>query len=435
MSIIDLVSWQPQSEEKIYAYKFPHQNLSTYTQLIVHESQEAVLFSKGKLMGKFGPGKHTLDTENLPILRNLFGIPFGGKNPFFAEVWFVNKTEPYNLEWAVNKINVNDAVYNYMPMIAYGQYGLKIEDAEKFLVKLVGTDTIFTKDDLTNHFKGEFSTKIKSLVVSFMSQNKISFMEIQGHLDEISDHLKQKMVSFWAEFGFNLKQFYVSSIDIDETTEQGKKIKDAIAEQQTQKIMGKTWQQEQAFKTANNAISQIGGGGSGDGTSIIGAMMAMSMMSGGGGGVAGGLGAGMMAPAYNQPSFGANPSPTGAQAVPGQQGAGAALAVKMVYCDKCSKKFPSSMKFCPNCGDSYNPCPNCGTDNDLKSKRCVSCGIPLAESGGKCPQCNADLPIGSKFCGNCGFSAAPGQDGANCNRCGTVIPGSSKFCPACGQKR
>lgn len=73
MAIIDLVRWQPQGGPTIYAYRFPETNLSTYTQLLVSESQEAVLFSKGQLMGKFGPGKHTLNTENLPILRSLSG--------------------------------------------------------------------------------------------------------------------------------------------------------------------------------------------------------------------------------------------------------------------------------------------------------------------------------------------------------------------------
>jgi membrane protease subunit (stomatin/prohibitin family) len=73
----------------------------------VQESQEAVLFSKGQIMGKFGPGKHTLNTENLPILRNLFGIPFGGKNPFTAEVWFVNKIQFYSINWAVSKMSIS----------------------------------------------------------------------------------------------------------------------------------------------------------------------------------------------------------------------------------------------------------------------------------------------------------------------------------------
>jgi membrane protease subunit (stomatin/prohibitin family) len=81
MAIIDFVKWNPIGSQTVYAYKFPATNLSTYTQLIVQESQEAVLFSKGQIVGKFGPGKHTLNTENIPLLRNLFGIPFGGKNP------------------------------------------------------------------------------------------------------------------------------------------------------------------------------------------------------------------------------------------------------------------------------------------------------------------------------------------------------------------
>ena len=45
MAIIDLVKWTPQGNFNIYAYKFPETNLSTYTQLIVQESQEAILFS------------------------------------------------------------------------------------------------------------------------------------------------------------------------------------------------------------------------------------------------------------------------------------------------------------------------------------------------------------------------------------------------------
>ena len=102
MAIIDLVRWAPQGNQTIYAYRFPETNLSTYTQLIVQESQEAILFSKGQIVGKFGPGKHTFNTENLPILRSLYGLPFGGKNPFTAEVWFVNKLQPYNIDWSID---------------------------------------------------------------------------------------------------------------------------------------------------------------------------------------------------------------------------------------------------------------------------------------------------------------------------------------------
>ena len=110
MAFTDVVSWDDSSsgaagEGPLFAWKFHGMDLSTFTQLVVRESQEAVLFTKGQLLGKFGPGKHTLNTENLPLLRNLFGLPFGGKNPFFAEVWFVNKVVPLNIDWDTTSVN------------------------------------------------------------------------------------------------------------------------------------------------------------------------------------------------------------------------------------------------------------------------------------------------------------------------------------------
>ena len=86
MAIIDLVRWAPDEKQMLYAYRFPETNLSTFTQLLVYESQEALLFSKGELLGKFGPGKHTLSTENLPILRKLYGLPFAKQTAIMKRV-------------------------------------------------------------------------------------------------------------------------------------------------------------------------------------------------------------------------------------------------------------------------------------------------------------------------------------------------------------
>jgi len=203
MAIIDLVRWAPQGNETIYAYRFPETNLSTYTQLIVQESQEAILFSKGQIVGKFGPGKHTLNTENLPILRSLYGLPFGGKNPFTAEVWFVNKLQPYNIDWSIDRMDIHDNDYNTgIPLIANGRYGLKITDAERFLIKIVGTKNSFDQNDLTDQFFGEFSTKTKSTILQFMINNKIGLKQISAHLDNISEHLKTIMLPFWEKFRF-----------------------------------------------------------------------------------------------------------------------------------------------------------------------------------------------------------------------------------------
>lgn len=421
MAIIDFVRWAPQEDKTIFAWRFPETNLSTLTQLVVQESQEAVLFSKGQIVGKFGPGKHTLNTENLPILRSLYGIPFGGKNPFTAEVWFVNKLQPYNIDWCINRMAIHDADYNtQLPLMANGQYGLRITDAEKFLVKIVGPKSEFTEYDMTEQFRGEFTTKTKSAIVQYMLKHRVGYKQISAYLDTLSEYLRSAMNSFWDGLGLELTKFYVSNIDIDNSTPEGQRVKEAIAQQSSMSITGHTWQQEQMFGAANNAIDSFGNGNG----SLIGGLMAINMM----GGMNGGAGAqGMMQPQYTQPTFGGQPQSYGGNTMPQQE-----APVKMVYCSNCAKKFPSTTRFCPHCGDPYNPCPQCGTDNDQNAKRCISCGTYLTGSSSNCPHCNAPLSQGSPFCGNCGRQVASGD---NCSRCGALLPPSVKFCPKCGNKR
>ena len=417
MAIIDLVRWAPQGNETIYAYRFPETNLSTYTQLIVQESQEAILFSKGQIVGKFGPGKHTLNTENLPILRSLYGLPFGGKNPFTAEVWFVNKLQPYNIDWSIDRMDIHDNDYNTgIPLIANGRYGLKITDAERFLIKIVGTKNSFDQNDLTDQFFGEFSTKTKSTILQFMINNKIGLKQISAHLDNISEHLKTIMLPFWENLGLELTKFYVTSIEVDSTTEVGRRVLDAISRQSAQSIGGYTWQQEKAFDVAKDAVDGLANSNSG----IMGAIVASNMMGG-----LGGAGGGVMQPQYNQPTFGStNQVQQGGTVQPVNQ-------IREVYCSNCSKKFPSSHRFCPHCGDPYDACPKCGTDNDKSAKRCVSCGTQLQSETALCTNCNTPLAAGSSFCGNCGKQQADDK----CSRCSTPLAPTIKFCPKCGQKR
>ena len=427
MALIDLASWKPKSSEFVFAYRYPQTNLSTYTQLIVYESQEAFLFSKGKLMGKFGPGKHTLNTENLPVLRSFFGIPFGGKNPFTAEIWIVNKLLPANLGWDINRMTIHDPDYNtQLPLTANGQFGLKIVDAEKFLINMVGTKDVFTESDMVSQAKGEFSTKVKSAIMQFMLSNKVGFKQISAFLDPISNHIKEIAGSFWDTYGLELTKFYVSSIDIDVSTEDGRKVRDAIAQQSSMSITGHTWQQENAFNMANNAIGQFGRGFGGDGSGgLLGGLNMMNNMAGAG------MGGNMMQPQYNQPTFGGNqvqPNMGGGQIGGGMQ--------KMVYCAKCSNKHSTTEKFCPHCGHAYNPCPKCGTDNLESAKRCISCGFSLMSgslSNANCPNCGVPVVPGAAFCSNCGTSLISDKKRV-CPRCGTELGPSSKFCPTCGYK-
>lgn len=431
MALIDCVIWNPQGSPMIYAYRYPHNNLSTYTQLVVNESQEALLFCEGRLMGTFGPGRHTLDTKNVPLLRTFMGIPYGGKNPFTAEVWFVNRVEVFNIAWAAGNMPVHDADYNTMlPLMATGQYGLRVTDPEKFLIKVVGTRNEFTEYDMTSQFAGEFATKSKSAIVKFMTANRIGYKQISAFLDDLSNHLHQVMAPFWEDLGLELAKFYVSSIQIDSSTPEGARIKDALARQSSQSITGHTWQQEKLFETANSALDGMASGNMGGG-GLLGGLMAINMMNG----MGGALGGAAMNPNYNAPNFGPSgsampgvaPAQAGRGAMPGQQGA------RMVYCASCATKFPSTMAYCPNCGNKYRPCPNCGTDNPEGARRCVSCGTKLQQQE-KCPRCGNAVAEGALFCPECGAAMASAER-AMCTRCGSQFPPGSKFCPVCGNKR
>lgn len=388
MAIINCVEWQPQSND-IFAWRYPEENLTTFTQLIVRESQEAVFFSKGQILGKFGPGKHTLSTENLPVLHNLFGIPFGKKNPFTAEVWFVNKAAPLTIDWKTSSVRIMDADYGQMlPIVAQGRYGVKIRDAEKFLVKLVGTLNSFDSEQLTDHFMGPLVAKTNSAIVTYMTANHVGVMQIAAYLDQLSTFISEPLKQFWDEYGLDLTGFYVTSVDLDTSTPDGKKIADAMSDRSAQNIAGYTWQQKQSFGTVNNAVQNSGGG-----LGMIGAAMMM------GGGMNGnpGMGSAMM-------------TPNGNGNFSQQSGSSPINQKATVFCSRCGKSFPSSNRFCPHCGDPYNPCPVCGRDNDVNARRCAVCGASLQNqnavnsmmSGNACSRCGTSVPSGTKFCPNCG---------------------------------
>ena len=241
MAFIDFIKWDPGSEP-VYAWRYKETNLSTFTQIIVAESQEAVLFSKGRMIQKFGPGKHTLDTENIPLLRSLFGLPFGGNNPFTAEVWFVNKLMPLDIDWDTDNMRLNDPDYKTMvPLMAKGRYGVKVSDSGRFLKNLVGTAASFDAKAITNNFRGLLVSKTKSLLLQVMQANSIGLKSISAHLDALSQQLQKNMAPFWEEYGFLLTGFYITSIDIDDRTADGKKILEAMAQQSAQSIAGYTW--------------------------------------------------------------------------------------------------------------------------------------------------------------------------------------------------
>ena len=369
MAIIDVLKWNGAPET--LAWKYPSEELGTWTQLIVAESQEAWLIKSGQPIGPFMAGRHTLDTANYPVLKDVLNIATG-RSPFTAEVWFVNKSVSLDIKWGTSSpIQALDPKYKIMlPIRAFGQLGLQVQDSGKFLIKLVGTLSVFDRERFNSYFKGVIVTRAKDAVAQYLGKKQVSILDLSSHLNEISDELKKELTPELEEFGLGLTKFFVNSIDAPEDDPAVARLKGALAKKAEMDILGYNYQQERAFDALQEAAGNTGTGGQ-----VMGAGIGLGM----------GLGMG--------PAMGGTMS----QAMANIQPAGDP-------CPKCRAANPAGSKFCTGCGTGLLApagiaCPSCKADSPQGAAFCVSCGTNLKP---KCTQCAADLHAGAKFCVSCG---------------------------------
>ena len=427
MALIDVVRWNGTPD--VFAWRFPETNLTTLTQLIVNESQQAVLFDKGKLLQKFGPGKHTLSTENIPLLENLYGIPFGGKNPFTAEVWFVNKVTVLDVKWGTQQpFLVRDPEFKVIiPVRGFGQFGVTIDRAETFLVKLVGTLPVFDRQRLMDYFRGMLMSRATAVIARTVTDRKISVLDIAARITELSEELKSDLEEQFAQFGIRLVNFFINRISVPEDDPAVVELRKALAKKADMEIRGYTYQQERSYDVLQHAAGNEGTAGG-----VMGAGMGLGM----GFGVGGALNhmmQGVLANAQGtQPAVPCaqcgTATPAGAKFCPscGRPQGGSAAPTAMRKCDKCGCEVPEDARFCPRCGDSYNPCPACGADVAADAAVCPACGKAMPVP---CPGCGAAVAAEAKFCPACG---APMQ--RVCPSCGREASRQQAFCAGCGTK-
>jgi len=433
MAIVDVVKYDGGPD--VFAWKYPNQELGTWTQLIVNESQEALLFKGGQALDLFTAGRHTLDTANIPILSKLIKLPFGGRSPFTAEVWFINKIYSLDIKWGTSTpIQLQDPKYKiFIPVRSFGQFGIKIMDSRKFIMKLVGTMPVFDKNTVLTYFRGLYLTKVKDSISAYLLKKQISILEINAYLDELSEYLKGKMESTFEEYGINLVNFFVNDINVPENDPAVMKLKDALAKRAEMEIVGYNYVQERSFDTLEGAATNKGNGQAG----MMGAGMGLGM----GVGLGGTFGQQMGGVAQNInlkdtkkcPKCGRDIDKTSrfcnycgvdTQSV-AKQSANETPSDK-VKCSNCGYEYPKNVKFCPECGDPYNPCAYCGADLKDGATHCDACGKDQPKL---CPKCGAKVPVGVKFCPECGASLI-----RKCPKCGAAVKENAKFCPECGEK-
>lgn len=381
-ALIDRIKYDgPQNGSPWLVYKYPSEKFVLGSQLVVNQGQEAFFFKGGEALDLFGAGTHTLHTGNLPLLNKLVNLPFGGKTPFTAEVYYINKTSKLNMNWGTpNSFPVEDPKYGLLLSIrAHGTYGLRINDTRMFITELVGavpSGSTVTYEFAASYFSGLLVSKIKNVVSAYMIRQKISFLEVTGYLDEISKDCQEAVKDEFDRFGAEVVNFYVEAITPPKDEyEKLRTYKEELA------LGGDFYTQRRSLDIMENLAENKGAGGLATTGAGLGMGLGFATQAGG---------------MFHNLGGAMNIAPNG-----------------------------SAMNVQP-AGNGGNACPHCGAANPAGQKFCGSCGKPMVV-GVTCPSCGKVNPVGQTFCGDCGTKLVK-----KCPSCGKENDPSQKFCGDCG---
>lgn len=187
------------------------------SQLVVHETQEAIFFRNGEALDSFSAGRYTLDTGILPKASSLHRLPLNGQ-PFHAEVYFVNLVTLMNIKWGTNsKVGLFDPISGiHVELGASGSFNLRVVDARRLLLRLVGTMSALDQQQLftgeTGYFRTLIMMRVKSSLAQTIKENHINVLELDEHIDRISQSLRVRLNEDLEDYGLFLPEFYVANI-------------------------------------------------------------------------------------------------------------------------------------------------------------------------------------------------------------------------------
>ena len=217
-----------EGDNTTFIWKHPSEDFNSLTQLIVHESQEAIFFLNGQALDLFGAGRYTLETQNIPKIGKYLNRATGDRTPFHCEVYFINKTEQMAIKWGTDsKVQYIDPQYGFPIAIgASGEMSLRAEDSRKLLLKLVGTENFLGQQQLVALFRAFLMTRVKTYIAQYMKNNAVSIFEIDEHLTAFSEALRAKLIPDFADYGVALERFFVTNIVKPDGDKQYEKFKE-----------------------------------------------------------------------------------------------------------------------------------------------------------------------------------------------------------------
>ncbi|MEQ1878798.1 MAG: SPFH domain-containing protein [Bdellovibrionia bacterium] len=265
---IDVIEWT-EPGDGILSYKFPMQDneIQTGAVLTVRDSQMAMFVNEGKIADAFGPGRHKLSTNTLPLLTNLNNWDKLFASPFKSDVYFFSTREQIDQRWGTpTPITIRDKEYGPLRIRANGSFSYKIADPKKFYQKISGTRDVYTSEELGGQLRAAIITNFGSM----FGGSDVGFVDMASNQVKFSVAIGEAMKKPFGDYGLEVASFFVQSISLPEELQQ------RMDKASSMRLLGDLQQYAQ-FQTAEaiaTAAANEGGGAAGAGVGL-GAGMAL----------------------------------------------------------------------------------------------------------------------------------------------------------------
>lgn len=270
-NLISVIKYEGNNDTLIW--KHPIEDFNAGSQLIVHESQVAIFFRDGIAMDTFPSGAYTLNTKSLPLIGNTAKLPVdeGADAVFHSEIYFVNMVTHLGYKWGTpNRIRLIDPISGmHIDIGARGSMNIRISDARKLLVKLVGTSGGLTREDLqadnlsgkaqqsalASFFRDIIVARVRTHLSKSIKNEKIDLMEIDERLDDLSESLQIIVNESLDEYGFALENFLITNVDLPTDNEAYIKLK-KLHDERILKVSEKTAERDYVQADAEIAYAK-----------------------------------------------------------------------------------------------------------------------------------------------------------------------------------
>jgi membrane protease subunit (stomatin/prohibitin family) len=210
--LIDVIEWVDDTDDTM-AWRFsrPNNEIKNGAQLIVRQSQVAILVDQGHIADVFMPGRHELSTSNLPVLSRLQGWKYGFESPFKADVIYLNTRQFIGQKWGTsNPVIVRDAELGPVRLRAFGTYAVRVTEPERFVEELVGTNATFHVDQTTEQLRDLVVAKVSVVLAG----GSVSIYELSSKYGEIGTRVQEQVAPQFQQYGLQIAQLVIENVSL-----------------------------------------------------------------------------------------------------------------------------------------------------------------------------------------------------------------------------